>query len=122
MNKERILALADLIEKQPHTKLNDASGFNMGNWVHPCGTPACIAGFAAWVESGNAEELPLMDVEDLAIQHLGIDRPTANELFSPDGVEWRSITPAIAASTLRKLHDTGEVDWPEATPEDDDWE
>lgn len=89
MNTDHIRQLADVIERQPHTDLNAPTGFNMCNWTHNCGTPACICGWANFVQ----------DDDDI---HLG-DVSTARE--------WLGITPTHAAAVLRHLADTGKVDW-----------
>lgn len=119
MNKERILALADLIEKQPHVKLNEAPGFNMSDYRHKCGTPACIAGWAAEI----SEENSFNGTNYLAEKYLELDRITAKMLFAPHFIagyhkawkSWNDITPQQAATTLRKLVETGEVDWSHAS-------
>ena len=46
MNVERILQLADIIEVQPHMTDEDPEGFTMMDYIHDCGSPACIAGWA----------------------------------------------------------------------------
>lgn len=125
MNKERILALADLIEKQPHTTVDDAHGFTMGNWTHACGTPACIAGWAVFAENGSAKFESGEWVSSRAASYLELDRDDAVLLFEPDLRNpdefeddetdatdgWDEITPSQAAATLRRLAETGSVDW-----------
>lgn len=128
MNKERILALADLIEKQPHTPVQAESGFNMADLVRECGTPACIAGWAAWEEEGRPAAVSAPDtgwcLERKAQQYLGLApsgeaelSDTAYSLFYPEGDQvgfYDEITPAQAAACLRHLAETGEVDWDHA--------
>jgi hypothetical protein len=118
VNVERILALADLIEKQPHTKIEDDSGFNMDRYRHDCGTPACIAGWAASVESGNiGGYIPGAGYTWATAQNfLGLRETQAQHLFAPYGADfdlydWVDITPKMAATTLRNLAETGEVNW-----------
>jgi hypothetical protein len=116
MNKERILALADLIEAQPHTGLNEKTGFNMGEYRHECGTPACIAGWAAAASVGDTTgTIKLEMYADIqAQQFLDLDGDQASALFQPpceDEDEWDEITPDHAAFTLRHLVKTGKVDW-----------
>lgn len=113
MNAERILALADLIESQPHTDLNDPKGFNMTNWHHKCGTPSCIAGWAFAMMNGDnsgSEKIPLGASDDAA-KYLGLTPNQSADLFFPRLEDWDSITPEDAAGTLRKLAYTGEVEW-----------
>jgi hypothetical protein len=109
MNVERILALADIIEAQPHTSSSDESGFNMNAYSHHCGTPCCIAGWAA----GNVAGLDEEDVFHVAAALLDLSSTLAVQLFIPpfDGARWGMITPAQAAITLRNLAATGIVDW-----------
>lgn len=124
MNTERILALADLIEKQPHTTQEAPEGFTMVNWNHDCGTPACIAGWACHVALGGAVVLDI-NIEQTARRFLGLDAAEADALFEPDLRSdfekehgfisstdvWDDITPDHAARTLRRLAKTGKVDW-----------
>ncbi len=113
MNVERIIALADLIEKQPHTSRDDASGFNMVNWHHTCGTPSCIAGWAVAMLRGDTlgtKKIPLGAGNDAA-DYLGLTNRQSTDLFYPQLDDWEGITPEDAAHTLRKLAHTGEVEW-----------
>jgi hypothetical protein len=120
MNKERILALADLIEKQEHTGLDSKSGFNMGDFTHYCGTPACIAGWAIAMKLGDLscdvdKEIFISgkSYSSLAGEFLGIGEELHVELFfsSPGEIPLDEVSPQIAASVLRHLAETGEVDW-----------
>jgi hypothetical protein len=117
MNTDHIRHLADVIERQPHTDLNAPTGFCMTNWTHNCGTPACIAGWANFVQDDG--DLYLGDIS-AAARWLGITRSQAGELFAPDEnlceedgplFLWSDITPTHAAAVLRHLADTGCVDW-----------
>ena len=126
MNKERILQLADHLEK-PET----VEHFNMttfvsaskagyipseapiGELINNCGTTACIAGHAhvlfapmnAWVDIDFPQSCEL----------LGIDDRRAYDLFrhfyipTKDGK--REVTNLDAAKVLRNHVETGEVDW-----------
>lgn len=126
MHTERILALADLIEKQPHTTTESPEGFTMDNWHHDCGTPACIAGWACHVSlGGNVVLNKDVNIELTARYFLGLDAEKADALFQPDlrsdfekeddfisaTDAWGDITPEHAARTLRRLAKTGKVDW-----------
>jgi hypothetical protein len=121
MNKERILALAAHIEQQPHADYSnyDATiGFNMGWTVHPsCGTPCCIAGWATWESLGRPIGAIPARCEPLAAEYLGLDYETGHQLFYPPQEEDRysvcysSVTPEQAASVMRELVETGEVNW-----------
>jgi len=117
MNTENILQLADEIERQEHAKTDEMEGwgFNMAYFRHDCGTPCCIAGFAAEHVRANAKVNAKKETE-VAREWLEIDRKTALSLFIPDmherhGVRLSDITPAMAARTLRNLAETGRVEW-----------
>lgn len=121
MNKERLLELADIVEKQVHVSnyIGSPSGFNMCTIFHECGTPSCIAGFAIAMRQCAEQHIDKTDVEnqyirshgyDYAAQYLDISH-NIYELFEPDYYPWNSITPAHAAHTIRHLANTGEVNW-----------
>ncbi|PZP62989.1 MAG: hypothetical protein DI604_28090 [Delftia acidovorans] len=118
MNKERILALANLIEKQPHSAVEEVSGFNMVSYVHACGTPACIAGWAVASEGTPSplahQPIQPTGVSSRAAKYLGLEYPEAEELFLGGVYDLDEITPAQAAACLRHLAETGEVDWDHA--------
>lgn len=112
MHKDRILALADLIEQQPHTSPSSERGFTMADFTHDCGTPACLAGWAAWESENRPEVIEWSLAASKATQFLCIGYDMADELFEPDDIAgWDRITPAHAAFTLRHLAETGVVDW-----------
>jgi hypothetical protein len=113
MNKERILALADLVERQPHAiEDQPESGFAMCSLIHECGTPSCIAGWAAWESLGRPGIIEdIEDVIDLASQYLDLGFDKYRHLFYPSNYSGNKYTPAHAAFTLRLLAETGEVDW-----------
>lgn len=51
--KARINAVADIIAETPHVHTwsseDNLCGFNMAGYTHLCGTPSCIAGWAAYL-------------------------------------------------------------------------
>lgn len=112
MNVERINALADLIETLPHVGILEKEGFNMANYQHPCGTPACIAGFAI-ATYGTGDHFFSNDPSALAADLLNIEMYVACDLFHvySSNKVMSQITPSEAAATLRHLATTGEVDW-----------
>ncbi len=130
MNKENIEILAKVIEEQKPGDYVDYSGFNMAALLHSCGSPMCIAGFAAWLKQGkpdtvNRNPYSLWEVEDAAAAFLGFgpfsdDAVFAHPLYPlfypPGNVEegansYYGATPAQAARVLRHLGKTGKVDW-----------
>lgn len=118
MNKERILALAEKIEKLPHRN-REVGGFTMVSYTRTdgeCRTPACIAGHAVFeFDKAQWEILGSRDfphTADIANYLLDLDYNTQGmELFYPTDRHWSDITPVQAASVLRHLAETGEVDW-----------
>lgn len=118
--KERLLELAAIIEKQPWCRRITETGFTMERFVHECGTPACIAGWAAaqLVPNSNLRWLVMEgDVPWLAVEWLCDEKiegrplpPWSEQLFMPSG-DWRLISPSMAAKTLRHLAETGNVVW-----------
>lgn len=112
MNKERILALADLIEQQPHTTPYDKSGFDLSSYTHDCGTPSCIAGWAAWEAAGRPEKL-IMDpgkIIELAQTYLGLDEHECDIFCGECGTPRLSkVTPQTVALLLREFVETEEV-------------
>ena len=114
MNKERILALADHIEGLPHETreidyLARPKAFNMAEY---CGSACCIAGWAVELFDGFSD-WPVSLVSGRAKHLLGIEKQfIAAALFYPFAPHiLKQITPQHAAATLRKLVETGEVQW-----------
>jgi hypothetical protein len=117
MNKERILAVADAIEKGSVQGLS----FDMTTYRNECGTAGCIAGwvFVMFAEHGSKTFRCDPRVEEYIVEQaaeiLGIDEGSAEALFHAEGgthrPEWGTITPQFAATVLRRLAETGEVDW-----------
>ena len=119
MNKEKILEVAAAIRKG-----DERLGFNMidfytlAGWSKPdmsgnqCGTVACIAGWAVFLEDGP-EALALgRNIERRAAKILGLPEDHADRLFSPDHTDrWSSITPDHAASVLEEFAETGKIEW-----------
>ena len=113
MNVERILQLADIIEVQPHVEVGADEGFNMAGWKHPCGTPSCIAGWAAKMSGEYDEDTGLGNMTaKLAREWMDLGIVQSDRLFTPILIPPLSnITPSQAAKTLRHLAHTGEVKW-----------
>jgi hypothetical protein len=116
MNAERILQLADVIEKVPHVQLDEDAprgeldSFNMDDWH--CGTAGCIGGWAAQLFDCATSEAGVA---------LGLRCIEAMSLFTPKPInpnDWSKITSLQAATVLRHLAATGIVDWSVATPVD----
>lgn len=126
VHRQRLLALADLVESQPHVAEDEGPGFCMSDWVHrkspkdSCGTPSCIWGWAEHMRTGSVEidaTAPVSEVDEW----LGITTGRLSlDLFSPTlpTSSLNDVTPSDAAKTLRKLAETGRVDWSHADP---DW-
>ena len=110
MNTERLHLLADVVEK--HSKQ-----FRMLTWTNDaCGTPACIAGFAAALADGRSTakkypEYKVRLIPEIGRAWLGLTSTQAGELFEPTLDDWNQITAEVAALCLRYLAETGKVDW-----------
>ncbi len=92
----------------------------MSAYYRNCGTPSCIAG---WVHHWYGPEIPEKELwwnegeaHDFARSFFGITEGKACCLFMPQELDsWSGVTPQHAASCLRHLAETGEVDWLLAT-------
>lgn len=122
-HRDRILRLADFLDALPAEK------FDMGRprTDHACQSPACICGWAHVVAWGNAyrkADGSISQAEDIAA-HLGLSLQNARDLFlmavGADTTRHRlskrefeiarGASSALAARVLRRLAETGEVDW-----------
>lgn len=122
MNKERILRLADAVEKH---EIDDL-GFNMSDWVipgdkvkdlsgHKCSTTACLAGWAvALSKEGKAQSVIDLDDDprysffDAGQDWLGITEKQANVMFYAP-FDFATVTEAVWM--LRNFAETGQVVW-----------
>jgi hypothetical protein len=102
---ERCEILAQVIERQPHTTPDAADGFNMARERHICGTPCCIAGFAAAMLTeryGTFAAIQLFtgctEVE-ARILYLGFFACIDIGEYKP----LEAVTPAEAAAAIRSL-------------------
>lgn len=115
MNVEKLLAYADRIEGLTHaTYAADQEGFNMGRFVHDCGTPSCIAGWVSFWERGYSPDNPSIHIlEGVARDALDLTEDQVCDLFYgfSAGCSLWEITPQRAARAMRSLANTGEVDW-----------
>jgi hypothetical protein len=104
---ERCEILAQVIEQQPHTTPDSADGFSMVRQQHACGTPCCIAGFAAEMLTEVAGN-PIRRFVGCTVRE-GLDLyygnfATAAISSENSMVDYLSqITPAEAAAALRAL-------------------
>lgn len=120
MNTDNIRRLADVIEAEPHTDREAASGFTMMCFFHTCGTPACIAGWADTLSGADdwSGATRTDCVEERAAKWLGLAASQAYALFwgGTEIKDLKSVSPTHAASVLRHLADTGRVDWSVGAP------
>jgi len=117
MNNERILELADRIGRARHHRQDgpwpdsdSLTAFNMVAWH--CGSVGCIGGWAMHMFHGENDAMD--DGTDAVAQLLDITNEQANSLCYPDlpaGMRYDDVTPARAASVLRRFAETGEVEW-----------
>lgn len=129
MNKERILQLAAAIEREG-ARDEPELGFNMQYLLvetddylykdfaeRPCGTVGCIAGHVSHLAGIDGDF-------SAAAEWLGLSYSNGEgeELFFPGAVSginvfhWDAITPTHAAAVLRRLAETGKVEWAAALP------
>lgn len=116
MDIERLNIIAEWLEAgAPHK--DGVDGFDMLSFIEetPCGTTCCIGGAAIQFFGDSDTSFP----DDHAQALLGLDSDVADMLFY-GGMTWdgrgeavplEDITPAWAARCIRKLMETGEVDW-----------
>ena len=129
INKELCLEVADAIEQAGDAepaKERDY-GYNQCAYMHECGTPSCIAGWTVAVGRGmdgtsDLDRTPWAVVSE-AVELLGLGYSAERALFcpypygnKPEGPPDLA-TAKDAARTLRRLAETGKVDWtrPEET-------
>lgn len=135
MNKERILALADTIEKAANVvptrytndKLIPLDSFDMGTFK--CGTAGCICGWALQVyDPGRIGEIMdnpgpfdrAQEWVEAGAEVLGISVDQGHVLFMPEDYIMDYVTAHDAAQALRHLAATGEVNWSHVDMEYDD--
>lgn len=115
MNEERLLNVAKACRESKHPEL-----FNMDNQIHACGTPACAFGhycaredlqqeftiatrwsaFSIQTTSGSNKDVWWDD--DCVLEHFGITRREANELFFAGGCG-NAKTPTEAAEYIERF-------------------
>lgn len=130
--KERLLALADMIERHELTKRN--IGFNMAVWHtdlnsvaaaansitdrtgHSCGTAACIAGWASLNDGGRTSE----DISNHAANILNLNWSEQRALFRGKDsatmalattVPMSQISPQYAVAVIRDFAESDQVRW-----------
>ena len=127
MNIERLNIIAEWLEAgAPHK--NGVVGFYMPVFFredNECGTIACIGGCAVqwWGDEKLLKDYWKHKEKENVANLLRLDVDTANALFYPDSYpedrdgkgpllnRLEEVTPAWAARCIRKLMETGEVDW-----------
>ena len=119
MNKDKILAVADAIEKGSKElgfNMNDYHCFSSSERIdhtgNNCGTVACIAGWTVFVEHGMDVLETERNIDDLATEILDLTLLEKVRLFEPFSPhDWPSIKPEHAIRVLRNFAETGIVDW-----------
>jgi hypothetical protein len=137
MNIERLIEIAEWLEAGAPERAGIVE-FNMRDAIEPvrsidwaCKTACCIAGAAIQFERSHRGESPIKsrrcmgDIHLDAIRILGINFSEAHGLFFGNGYidgsissvkgsfrgGLNSITPEIAARTIRHFIATGDIDW-----------
>lgn len=133
LKQDKLLELADFIEKMPQGKYGVKSGFEMRTWSldwclngrrEDCGTVSCIGGSAqllwrledqvdVYTTLSDDPEMLVMFDEDTAEEDLveHVDYNTLDALFYPGYEPAWNATPHEAARVIRYLVETGKVDW-----------
>lgn len=120
MDKQRILELADVIEKAPYAERPQYRRSNEPTLTHfnmstfHCGSAGCIAGWT--IAHWQPEALNYLDTEAIvrrAAAELDLSPSQAEDLFCSDRTpaELTDIRPAEAARVLRHFVETGEIEW-----------
>ena len=118
MNAENLLTVRSAI-------LADVEHYDQQDFLHSCGTPSCVAGYAAacagWkgvprlrahqivlVEKNGTRQMP----ETVATEYLDLTRYEAITMFQAMPFNPRLHTkPQEAAAMLERAAETGEVKW-----------
>ena len=125
MNKERLLALAELLRE---VDSENPMAFNMATWgaslsyevrnkgaqfkIASCNTVGCIAGWAATLACLDPDyEATNYPTKDLATDYLDLTDEIQWALFTPAGYEYGAIRAGMAADVVENLAETGKVEW-----------
>lgn len=80
MNKQRLLDIADRIEREPQT-------FDMSQVLNRCGTVGCIMGQAIMLFDPEQKQRPSYQLDSIARGLLGLDHDQAKELFYAESLD-----------------------------------
>ena len=138
MNKENILLVAEHLENLPEdlqkVDCEADEGFDLRNFTHDCGTPSCIAGYAAWFDNGKRITREYLEATSYyfvskTAEFFGMTYDDAHDLCLPgskfredtrdldETIDPYEVTAKQAAAVLRHFAETGEVDYRVAFPE-----
>jgi hypothetical protein len=109
MHKERMLKIADAIEK--NLKLFDMRHFNEPHPVDECQTSMCVGGWTYHLFNPHPEKLE--DIEVVAKRLLELTYEEADHLFYGGNMFLKDITNnrEFAPEAIRWMVDTGTIDW-----------
>lgn len=123
MNNERLLAVADAIEREEIKGMT----FNMGSWLKKrahCNTTACIAGHVVALFDPQMLNWDYVDIIEVTARNLlatagDDDRLELTRLFYGSSLAGNrynldKIPKEMAAIAIRRLVETGVTDWDEA--------
>jgi hypothetical protein len=122
MNKQNIQDLINLLETI------DEADFNLSEYAHPCGSPACVAGHATTLDSwklggGRIEGMPIFLDEtggyafavwaDIAVYHARVicgltAGPQAADFYGASYINGR-VSASMAAAALKRYLTTGRI-------------
>lgn len=128
-NADNVALVIQSIMGEAEFKAHEEIGFNMGSYVaitdasledksrRGCGTIACIAGHAYLLATSDdpeaAMEMDADELESVAADYLGLTQDEAAHLFYdlPMGHALSDITVDQAVDTLKRLSETGIIEW-----------
>ena len=114
MRKDRILKLADTIEKCENWDGQEEAGLHLDNCFtmefveFDCGTPACLMGWVTYLFGGTIEQA--LGIHNFQGDHLAVP-DNRHAYWAAEPGSSRHISAKRAAAVLRNLVDTGKVDW-----------
>lgn len=139
--QERLLAFIEYLEGLPKEMYFGMDKWALSNLTAPgslsvavpldesdnvCRTPACICGhllfrfhlgsFKAAVRNEFMSDPPMVSWPERGARVLGITTQQAYELFVPDNVALEEVTKDEAVAVLRRLYETGKIDWEAVLP------
>jgi hypothetical protein len=102
----RTFILEELI---PYLRSLDEPEYDQRELLHPCGTPACLAGHTAFLAGLNLETTPLTKIMPAARRALGVSQDISLYLFDSEPVKHYKIDAGHAIKMLEWLLEQDEA-------------